>query len=759
VGRRHCRPNNIPVSWALPIQETNLRQAKPSSELRYLKDLWDERVAGAMDEPEKLRYRSNLLGADLRITNFGGGNTSSKVKQRDPLEQRDVDVLWVKGSGGDLGGITRSGFATVYLDKFRALEKSYRGVEYEDEMVGYYPLCTFGVNAVAASIDTPLHGALPFEHVDHLHPDWATALAAAANGLECLEKFNRRFGHNLIWLPWQRPGFELAMMLKRAVEEYPKADGLVLGGHGLFTWGNTQRDCYLNSVRIIDQIGQFVLDHVGKKGEDLFGGAVHQMRADYRDVAREIFPVLRGRISAYQLVIGSFSDLPEVQRFINSREAQPLARLGTSCPDHFVRTKIRPLFVAWDSALGTVSTLTELLDNALADYRQAYEEYYHRFAGPDSPAMRNPNPTVVLIPGVGMFSFGKSKKEARLTGEFYVNAIHVMEGATALEGGAPPKPLPQAGKAASTDTFEVYRNYVALPLKEAFGIEYWQLEEAKLRRQPPEKELSRKVAFIVGAGSGMGRETALLAARRGAHVVAADADREAAKAVVAEISKIAGRDASLEAVINILDRESIRASLDRTVHVFGGIDILVNTTDVPLPAPSAGAGDDKGCFTFDIKASGNYLLASEAERIFSAQKLPGALVLTCAASSVVPRHGRENHDVGEAVPARLVRELSIAMAPHTRVNGISLRTQIVDLTKASRDQILMLLAAYKIPLDPEESTDGLRSKLFPFHAERTLTHAMVSAIDCAEAILFLASDRSRCTTGHLFPVDGSLPGL
>jgi rhamnose utilization protein RhaD (predicted bifunctional aldolase and dehydrogenase)/NAD(P)-dependent dehydrogenase (short-subunit alcohol dehydrogenase family) len=726
------------------------------AKLRYLEDLWDESVASSLDEPERLRYRSNLLGADLRITNFGGGNTSSKVKMKDPVGADEVRVLWVKGSGGDLGSIKRTGFATLYLDKLHGLEKIYRGVDFEDEMVGYYPLCGFGLNPLAPSIDTALHGFLPFDHVDHLHPDWATALAAAANGRERLEEFNRRFNHNLIWLPWQRPGFELAMMLKRAVEENPKADGLVLGGHGLFTWGNTQRESYLSSITVIDQFGQFVLEHVEKKGEGLFGGTVHKMRADHRDVAAEIFPFLRGRISTDKRVIGSFSDLPEVQRFINSKDARPLAHLGTSCPDHFVRTKIRPLFVPWDPTHDSVAALTDLLDRALAGYRKEYEDYYRSFAKPDSPAMRNPNPTVVLVPGVGMFSFGKSKKEARLTGEFYVNAIHVMEGATALASGPPPKVLPHAGRAASTDAFEVYHNYVALPLKEAFGIEYWALEEAKLRRQPPEQELSRKVAFVVGAGHGIGREVALMAAKQGAHVVSVDIDVGAAEAVAGEVSEIAGKDAATSVVVDIRDRNSVRAALRNAIETFGGIDILVNTAAIFAASADGKITDEQWNLTLDINVTGNHLLASEAEKIYSAQKLSGSIVLTSSANAVVPKRGSEAYDVSKAALSHLVRELAISLAPTVRVNGISPATVVKGSTMFPRDRVLASLAKYKIEHNLEASTDELRNKLASFYAQRTLTHEPIDPVDCAEAILFLASDRSRCTTGHLIPVDGGL---
>src|SRR5579863_4790844 len=509
--------------------------------LRYLEDLWDDAVARTLEAPELLRYRSNLLGRDLRITNFGGGNTSSKVAQPDPLDGRELTTLWVKGSGGDLGSIKREGFATLDLAKLRGLERRYRGVEHEDEMVGLYPLCALGASSVAASIDTPLHGFLPFAHVDHLHPDWGIALAAAANGRERMAEFNRRFEHHLLWIPWQRPGFELGLMLRSAVESQPGCDGVVLGGHGLFTWGETSRQCYLNSITIIDQLGQFVVEHIARADANLFGGELRRARADRREVAIDIFPFLRGRVSGERRVIGSFSDATEVLRFINSHHAAALAHLGTSCPDHFVRTKIRPLYVNWTPQIDGAG-LCDAVEAALETYREEYRQYYDAFAVPDSPAMRDVNPTVVLIPGIGMFSFGKSKTEARITGEFYVNAIHVMEGASLLSEGEVTGTLPQCGPANDPASFKVFTNYVALPALEAFRIEYWAMEEAKIRRQPPEKELSRRVALVVGGASGIGREVARLAAIRGAHVFVADRNEAGAAEVANELGAYASKE-------------------------------------------------------------------------------------------------------------------------------------------------------------------------------------------------------------------------
>src|SRR6059036_2917217 len=352
------------------------------SGLRFLEDRWDDAIAAKLDAPELLRYRSNLLGSDLRITNFSGGNTSSKLEQIDPLDGKTKQILWVKGSGGDLGSIKRAGFATLYMDKLLALEMVYRGVEFEDEMVDMYPLCTFGNNTVAASIDTPLHGFLPFAHVDHLHPDWGIALAAAANGRAKMEEFNRRFEHRLIWLPWQRPGFELAMMLHEAVSASPRCDGIVLGGHGLFTWGETQRECYSNTLTVIDQLGQFILKHVAEKGNALFGGTLSATLENQHERALDIFPFIRGRVSARQRMIGSFSSSADVLRFVNSRDAQKLAHLGTSCPDHFIRTKIRPLFVAWEPS-SKLSGLRQKIDEALRSYREEYRQYHDSFAAPD----------------------------------------------------------------------------------------------------------------------------------------------------------------------------------------------------------------------------------------------------------------------------------------------------------------------------------------------------------------------------------------
>jgi rhamnose utilization protein RhaD (predicted bifunctional aldolase and dehydrogenase)/NAD(P)-dependent dehydrogenase (short-subunit alcohol dehydrogenase family) len=730
---------------------TNDRAVK----LRYLEDRWDESVAATLDEAELLRYRSNLLGSDLRITNFGGGNTSSKLESTDPLDNSKRQVLWVKGSGGDLGSIKRSGFATLYMDKLLALSGKYRGVELEDEMVDLYPLCTFGRNSVAASIDTPLHGFLPFAHVDHLHPDWGIALAAAANGHEKLAEFNRQFKHHLIWLPWQRPGFELGMMLEKAVKENPKCDGVVLGGHGLFTWGGTQRECYLNTLTIIDQLGQFVVEHVEKMGEKLFGGARVETRSDQHDLALAVFPYIRGRVSEQKRLIGTFTGSPEVQRFVNSKDAERLAFLGTSCPDHFIRTKIRPLYVPWNPE-GDADTLRRKIDEALASYREEYASYYKRHAKPDSPAMRDPNPTVVLIPGVGMFSFGKSKTESRITGEFYVNAIHVMEGASSLQSSGHPEILPQAGPAADTALFQVHCNYVALPPSEAFRIEYWALEEAKIRRQPPEKELSRHIVFVVGGGSGIGREVVRVAAERGAHISAADRDLDGAKQSIEESVPAAGKESTFAAAIDIRNRNVIRQAIRETIAQFGGIDILINTAALFPSSPDGRISDEQWTSTLDVNVTANHLLVDEVAKVFAEEGLEASIVLTSSANAVVAKRGSEVYDISKAAVSHLIRELAVGLSPKVRVNGISPATIVRGSTMFPRDRVVASLTKYKIPFDASATDEELRILLSKFYATRTLTHQPIDPVDCANAILFLAGPQARCTSGHLIPVDGGL---
>jgi rhamnose utilization protein RhaD (predicted bifunctional aldolase and dehydrogenase)/NAD(P)-dependent dehydrogenase (short-subunit alcohol dehydrogenase family) len=739
----------------------------PTIETRFLKNLWsDEEAARLAAQPlELLRYRSNLLGADLRITNFGGGNTSSKFDLPDPLTGEPQRVMAVKGSGGDLRSIGTAGFALLYMDKLERLIARYRGEAFEDEMVGLYPLCAFGENRVAASIDTPLHAFLPYDHVDHLHPDWAIALAASANGREKLEEFNRKYGRNIIWVPWQRPGFELALMLKRSVEANPGSDGLILGGHGLFTWGQTQKECYLSSVRTIDQMGEFVQEHRDRSGAAVFGGPKITATVPDREAAViDLFPALRGAVSSNRRVIGHYDGSEDALAFANAHWAEDLCGMGTSCPDHFLRTRISPMFIPWDPGTESLTVVKERIGERIAKYRGDYAEYYQAFAEPDSPKLRDSNPSVVVIPGLGLFGFGKDKREARITTEFFVNAIHVMAGANALgdPAGEPPAGpgtgiLPQVRRPEQAAQFKTFRNYVALPRLEAFRIEYWALEEAKLQRMPPERELSRRIAVVVGGGSGIGREVVLQVAKRGGHVVVADSNTAGADEAAGEAKKLSNAEMVASSAMDLTKRDTITAALRATVRQFGGVDIVVNTAAIyPTPDPATPA-EDLWARTLQINVTSNYILAQEAVKVLSAQGLPASIVLTSSANALVPKAGSEAYDVSKSAVNHLVRELALGLGPLVRVNAVAPATVIAGSSMFPRDRVMVALRKYAIAFEESESTEELRSKLAEFYARRTITRRPILPEDNANAICWLAGDQSAKTTGHIIPVDGGLP--
>jgi rhamnose utilization protein RhaD (predicted bifunctional aldolase and dehydrogenase)/NAD(P)-dependent dehydrogenase (short-subunit alcohol dehydrogenase family) len=729
-------------------------------ETTFLKNLWDEREAAriAAHPLDLLRYRSNLLGADLRITNFGGGNTSSKFDLADPLTGQPERVMAVKGSGGDLRSIGTAGFAVLYLDKLESLIARYRGEAHEDEMVAFYPLCAFGESRVAASIDTPLHAFLPFPHVDHLHPDWAIALAASANGQQKLEEFNQKYGRRIIWVPWQRPGFELALMLRRAVEAHAGCEGIVLGGHGLFTWGSTQRECYLSSIKTIDQMGEFVQDHQRRAGRAPFGGAVVSTAPDREAVVTALLPTLRGAVSSNRRVVAHYDASDDALAFANSQWAGPLCELGTSCPDHFLRTRISPLYVPWNAANEGLPDVKARVAERLVKYRQDYAEYYKAHAQPDSPALRDSNPSVVVIPGLGLFGFGKDKREARITSEFFVNAIHVMAGANALEdGNSTPAVPPQARRPDQAAGFRSFHNYVALPRLEAFRIEYWALEEAKLQRMPPEREFSRKVFVVVGGGSGIGRDVALQVARRGGHVVTADQNLAGAEEAAREAAKFSSPEMVLAVGMDLTSRESIAGALRTAVGRFGGFDVIVNTAAIyPTPGPGTPA-EDVWERAMLINVTSNYVLAEEAARILKEQNLTASVVLTSSANAVVPKFGSEAYDVSKAAINHLIRELAMGLGPLVRVNGIAPATVIEGSSMFPRDRVIVALRKYDISFEEDEATESLRTKLAEFYARRTITRRPILPLDCANAICWLAGEQSAKTTGHLIPVDGGLP--
>jgi rhamnose utilization protein RhaD (predicted bifunctional aldolase and dehydrogenase)/NAD(P)-dependent dehydrogenase (short-subunit alcohol dehydrogenase family) len=665
-------------------------------------------------------------------------------------------VLGVKGSGGDLGSMNESGFAVLYQDRLEQLKDLYRGEKYEDEMVAFYPLSAFGENRVAASIDTPLHALLPFPHVDHLHPDWAIALAASANGKRKLEQFNKEFGRKIIWVPWQRPGFELALMLENAVRENPGIDGILLGGHGLFTWGATQRDCYLSSIHTIDQMGEFISAHQNKKGI-AFGGLQRQTLADRKTLVAKTLAALRGAVSSNRRVIAHYNDHDDALTFASSKWARELSALGTSCPDHFLRTRVCPLFLDWDPAKQGAADLKAAIQKEVPEYRAAYEKYYKDWASSDSPKLRDSNPSLVIVPGLGLFGFGKNKKEARITTEFFINAIHVMAGANALEDGEVSHPLPQARHAEQSAQFKYFHNYVALPRSEAFRIEYWALEEAKLQRMPAEAEFSRKVALIVGGASGIGREAAVLLARKGAHVVIADSDEAGAKKAAEQIASLAGSEAVTYDVANLSSAESLREAIRHTILQFGGIDVVINTAAIyPVPGPDGELSDAQWAKTFEVNITGNYLLARATEWVLRDQNLTAAIVLTSSANAVVPKNGSEAYDTSKAALSHLIRELAVRFGPIARVNGIAPATVVAGSTMFPRDRVIQSLQKYKIAFSESDSTEALRDKLADFYAQRTLGKRPITPEICAAAIVWLASEQSARTTGHVIPVDGGL---
>lgn len=717
-------------------------------QLRHLQDLWNDVETEGMDEAELLRYRSNLLGRDLRLTNFAGGNTSAKVMETDPVTGEPVEVLWVKGSGGDLGSMKREGLASLYQDRFTTLKTRYRGHAYEDEMVDLYPLCTFNNNPRAASIDTPLHAYLPFKHVDHLHPDWAISLAACANGQAQLKQLERETGLKLVWLPWLRPGFELGLWLEKAVQEAPDADGIILGSHGLFTWGDSSRQSYENTLRVLDTIGEYVLKRIEAKGPDLFGGQVVETRPDCEELAIDVLPSLRGAVSGSQGVIGHFEGSETVLRFVNSVRGKALAYQGTSCPDHFLRTKVRPLYVEWDPKNGTAEDLMAAFRSGMETYCVEYADYYHVNKQHNSPAIRSATPTVILVPGVGMFSFGRSKSEARITSEFYTNAINVMAGATAMDD------LPAD---AGVDSSRVVDNYVALPPSEAFGIEYWLLEEAKLKRMPVEKELSRKVAVVVGASPGIGYAVAERLAKEGAHVIAADLHAASSEAVAESLRKKYGAEVASSLTFDCTNRDSVRGMLRAVVKQFGGVDIVVQTAAVFFPPDTTGRTTDaQWNKTFDVNLLGSMLVADEAQKIMATQGTAGSIVLFSSANAVVAKRGSWAYDTGKAALNHLVREMAIEFAPKVRINAVAPASVVEGSIQFPRERVLSSLAKYGIASEESETTESLRDKLSGFYAERTLLKKKVSPTDVAEAAFLLASDRTHLMTGQILAVDAGL---
>ncbi len=681
---------------------------------------WDDARAAALDEPGRLLYRSNLLGSDLRITNYGGGNTSAKITQRDPLTGADTPVLWVKGSGGDLGSMKLDGFSTLYLDKLNALKDLYRGLAHEDEMVGYLPHCTFNLNPRAASIDTPLHAYLPYAHVDHMHPDAVIAIAATADGERITQQV---FEGQVGWLPWLRPGYELGLRLAAYVAAHPGLRGLVLGGHGLFTWGDDAKRCYENTVGVIAQAQAWLQRERTARKSVAFGGAKHEPLADDAAEATlaRVLPVLRGLASRSGHKLAHVDRQPAVMEFVDSRELEPLAALGTSCPDHFLRTKIRPLIL--DEATWRLegAALAQAIDARLDAYRADYAAYYERCKRPDSPALRDPNPVIVLLPRIGMVSLARDKATARIAGEFYVNAINVMREASAID------------------------RYVGLPEQEAFDIEYWLLEEAKLQRMPRPKPLAGKVALVTGGAGGIGQAIARRMLADGACVVLADIDSAALESVGAELGRAHGRDVVRGVRCDVTREDSVIAAFDRAALEFGGVDILVSNAGIASAAPIEETTLELWNRNQSILATGYFLVGREAFKQMKAQGLGGSIVMIASKNGMVASNQATAYCAAKAAEIQLSRSFALEGAP------LGIRSNVVNPDAVIRGSKIWTgqwsqerAAANKVS---EEDLEA-------FYRDRSMLKRSVFPEDIAEATYFFAADHlSAKSTGNILNVD------
>ncbi|WP_386679103.1 bifunctional rhamnulose-1-phosphate aldolase/short-chain dehydrogenase [Loktanella sp. R86503] len=682
-----------------------------------LKNKWDDDTAAGMTQPELLLYRSNLLGSDKRITNYGGGNTSCKVMQADPLTGDQVEVLWVKGSGGDVGSIKMDGFATLYMDKLRALKGLYRGLEHEDEMVGYLPHATFNLNTRAASIDTPLHAYVPRKHVDHMHPDAIIAIAASVNSKELTQEI---FGDDIGWLPWKKPGFELGLWLGDFCEKNPDAKGVVLESHGLFTWDDDAKACYALTLEII----QKAMDWFGAQtaGKPAFGGEKHTALPvdDRRNVAARLMPAIRGMVSGQQHMVGHFDDSDAVLGFVNAKDMEPLAALGTSCPDHFLRTKIRPLVVDFDPAKPDVDATLAGLPDAVAAYREDYKAYYDRCKHADSPALRDPNAVVYLVPGVGMITFAKDKATARISAEFYINAINVMRGASTVS------------------------TYQGLPEQEAFDIEYWLLEEAKLQRMPKPKALAGRVALVTGGAGGIGSATAERYLREGACVMLADIDEAALVETVAGLSASFGPDVVRSTLMNVTDEAAVTQSYTDIAVAFGGVDILVSNAGIASSAPVEDTSLEMWNRNMAILSTGYFLVSREAFKVMRTQDIGGAVVFVASKNGLAASPNASAYCTAKASEIHLARCLALEGAEAgIRVNVVNPDAVLRGSKIWSGDWLDQRASTYG------KDKDGLEE----MYRQRSMLKRNVLPEDIAEAAYFLASDLSAKSTGNIINVD------
>ncbi len=686
---------------------------------KHVDYLWDKEKAAILkdDEVALLLYRSNLLGADLRITNYGGGNTSCRTIEKDPLTGKETEIMYIKGSGGDIGSLTRSGLAGLYVDKLRALKNVYRGIEYEDEMVGLFNHCIYDLNSKAPSIDTPLHGLLPFKHIDHLHPDALIAIAAAKDS----EKITKEiWGETMGWVPWQRPGFDLGLQIEQCLANNPKIRGLILGSHGLFTWGDTAYDCYLNSLEVIEMASEYIEEKVTKK--PVFGGQIITSLSGgkRKEQASLIAPLLRGLCSSDKPMIGHFTDADVVLEFVNSKDLSRLAPMGTSCPDHFLRTKIQPLVLDIDADID-LSNTEEVLNKivpAFERYRKEYQEYYNTCKKSNSPAIRDANPVVIIFPRVGMFTFAKNKQTARVASEFYINAINVMRGAEAIS------------------------TYTSLPRQEAFDIEYWLLEEAKLQRQPKEKPLSRKVAIITGASGGIGKAIAHKLVEEGANVVLTDINNDALKTAALTFKK----DQVSTVICNVTDEKSIEKAYKKACLDFGGVDIIVHSAGLAISKPLEETTTKDWDILQNVLVKGQFLMAQKGVEVMRKQQLGGNIINIASKNGLVSGPNNIGYGTAKAAQQHMTRLLAAEVAKDKiRVNTINPDGVIVGSK--------IWEGAWA---EGRAKSNGITVEELPaFYAKRNLLNQIILPEDIANGVFALVSILDK-STGNTINVDGGM---
>ncbi|MFI1773452.1 bifunctional aldolase/short-chain dehydrogenase [Thalassobellus citreus] len=691
-----------------------------TKKFNYVDYLWDEEKAASLkdDQVALFLYRSNILGADLRITNYGGGNTSCKTIEKDPLTNEDVEVMWVKGSGGDIGTLTRAGIAGLYTGRLRDLKNVYGGLDDEDRMVGLFNHCIYDLDSKAPSIDTPLHGLLPFAHIDHLHPDALIAVAAAEDSEKVTKEI---WGDTMGWVPWQRPGFDLGLQLEKCLADNPGIRGIVLGSHGLFTWGDTSYECYMNSLEVIETASEYIEKKIKEKGSVFGGQKVQSLPQEERlEKAAQLMPLLRGLCSSEKSMIGHFSDNDVVLEYINSHDLERLAPMGTSCPDHFLRTKIQPLVLTLDTNedLSDADAILKKLEPAFEQYRQEYADYYNTCKKDNSPAMRDPNPVIIIYPGVGMFSFAKNKQTTRVASEFYINAINVMRGAEAITA------------------------YTSLPRQEAFDIEYWLLEEAKLQRMPKEQPLSRKVAFVTGAGGGIGKAIADKLAAEGANVVLTDINEDSLKEAHATYK----RDVSTYAICDVTNTESIASAYNKACIEFGGVDIIVHSAGLAISKALEDTTDKDWNILQSILVKGQFDLAKQSAAIMRKQGLGGNYIAIASKNGLVAGPNNVAYGTAKAAQQHMVRLLAAELAKDKiRVNTVNPDGVIVGSK--------IWEGAWA---EGRAKANGITVEELPaFYAKRNLLNEIITPDDIANGVFSLVGILDK-STGNIINVDGGM---